>query len=157
MAVRAVSLGMDTRIPRPAGRGPTVRILWSFLLVAGAVSCLDSDPSLPCACTLEFRFFTVTVLDASGRPAEGVTITVRRVSDGSVLAVDRVSEQNPGVYVILTDGNIDDVSEAETTIEVVGTLGDTGFTAHYVFNRDACQCHVNKVSGPETVQLVPQP
>ncbi len=123
----------------------------------GVASCLDSDPSLPCACTLEFRFFTVTVVDASGQPAEGVSISVRRVSDGALLTVNSSLGQGSGVYVILTDGNIQDVSEAGTTVEVVGTLGELGFTAEYVFDRDACQCHVNKISGPETVQLEPLP
>ena len=59
----------------------------------------------------------------------------------------------PGLYVLLTDRNLDDLSEVgPTAIEVVGTLGDAGFTAEYVFNRDAC--HVWKLSGPDTVQLL---
>ncbi len=131
------------------------RISWGLLLVLGVASCLDSDPSLPCACTLEFRFFTVTVVDNAGQPAEGVSISVRRVSDGAVLNQDSSLGQGPGVYVILTDSNIQDVTEAGTTVEVLGTLGDMGFTAEYIFDRDACQCHVNKISGPETVQLEP--
>ncbi len=118
---------------------------------------MGSDPSLPCACTLEFRFFTVTVMDATGQPAEGVTISVRRVSDGAVLTENSSLDQGPGVYVILSDGNIDDVSDTGTTVEVVGTLGDMGFRAEYVFGRDVCQCHVNKISGPDSVQLEPLP
>jgi len=147
---------MNSRIPRPRRRAPGRRIPWGLLLVIGVASCLDSDPALPCACTLEFRFFTVTVVDASGEPVEGMSISVRRVSDGAVLTPDS-SLQQGGVYVILTDGNIQDVTEAGTTVEVVGTLGDMGFTAEYVFDRDACQCHVNKVSGPEMVELEPLP
>ena len=146
---------MNSRIPRPRRRAPGRRIPWGLLLVIGLASCLDSDPSLPCACTLEFRFFTVTVVDDAGQPAEGVSISVRRVSDGAVLTVNSSLGQGPGVYVILTDGNIQDVTEAGTTVEVVGTLGDMGFTAEYLFDRDACQCHVNKISGPEIVQLEP--
>ena len=149
--------GMNTCIPRPRRRALGGRTSWGLLLAAGVASCLNSDPSLPCACTLEFRFFTVTAVDAAGEPAEGVSIAVRRVSDGAVLTVNSSLEQGPSVYVILTDGNIDDVSEAGTTVEVVGTLGDTGFTAEYAFDRDACRCHVNKVSGPDTVQLEPLP
>ena len=112
---------------------------------------------MPCVCTLEFRFFTVTVLDVAGQPAEGVSISVRRVSDGAVLTENSSLDPGPGVYVILSDGNIDDVSEDGTTVEVVGTLEDMGFMAEYVFGRDACQCHVNKISGPDTVQLEPLP
>jgi hypothetical protein len=112
---------------------------------------------MPCVCTLQFNSFSVTVVDAGGQPAEGVSILVRRVSDGSVLTNTENFPLGQGVYVILTDGNIDDVSEDGTAVEVVGTLGDTGFRAEYVFDRDACQCHVNKVSGPDTVQLEPLP
>ena len=146
---------MNKLIPRSRRRALGGRIPWGLLLVIGLASCLDSDPSLPCACTLEFRFFTVGVVDAAGQPAEGVSISVRRVSDGALLTVNSSLGQGSGVYVILTDGNIQDVSEAGTTVEVVGTLGDMGFTAEYVFDRDACQCHVNKISGPDTVQLEP--
>ena len=74
------------------------------------------------------------------------------MSDGAVLTPTEPLGP-PGDYVILTDGNINDVSEDGTAVEVVGTLGDTGFTAEYIFNRDACHCHVSKVSGPDTVQL----
>ncbi len=144
---------MNMRIPRPGGGAYRGRLSWGLFLLAGVASCIGSDPALPCLCTLEFRFFTVTVMDATGQPAEGVTISVRRVSDGAVLTVNSSLDQGPGVYVILTDNNIDDVNEAGTTIEVVGTLGGMGFTAEYVFDRDACQCHVNKISGPDTVQL----
>lgn len=133
------------------------RISWRLLLAAGVASCANLDPAQPCICTLEFRSFTVTVVDATGQPAEGVNISVRRVSDGAVLTDTESFPSGQGVYVILTDGNIDDVSEDGTAVEVLGTLEDTGFSAQYVFNRDACRCHVNKVSGPDTVQLEPLP
>ena len=149
--------GMNKRIPRPRRRAHSGSISLRLLLAAGVASCVDSDPSLPCACTLEFRLFTVTVMDVAGQPAEGVSISVRRVSDRAVLTDNSTLDQGPGVYVILTDSNINDVSEDGTEVEVVGTLGDAGFTAEYVFDRDACHCHVNKVSGPDTVQLGPLP
>ena len=131
------------------------RMACMLLVAVGGAAC--SVPAAPCVCTLEFRIFTVTVLNASGEPAEGVSISVRRVSDGADLTEPNDLLPTPGVYVILTDGNRDDVSENGTAVEVVGTLGDTGFTAEYVFDRDACNCHVNKVSGPDTVQLEPLP
>ena len=122
-----------------------------LFFAAGGASC--SPPATPCICTLEFRIFTVTVVDAAGEPAEGVSISVRRVSDGADLTQPNDLVQGPGVYVIMTDGNGDDVSQDGTAVEVVGTLGDTGFTAEYNFSRDACGCHVNKISGPDTVRL----
>ncbi len=144
--------GMDTRITQPRCRATGGWIAWGLLLAAAVASCSGSEPATPCLCTLEFRIFRVTVVDAGGEPAEGVSISVRRVSDGAVLTENSFLGL-PGVYVILTDGNIDDVSEDGTTVEVVGTLEDMGFRAEYVFDRDACRCHVNKLSGPDTVQL----
>ncbi len=126
---------------------------WLLLLTAGGASCSNPGVATPCVCTLEFRTFAVTVMDRAGEPAENVSITVRRVSDGVELTAPDDFLQTPGVYVILTDGNGDELAEDGTAIEVVGTLGDSGFTAEYVFSRDACGCHVNKISGPDTVQL----
>ena len=121
-----------------------------LLLVAVTGAC--SDPAAPVdRCTQQFNLFTVTVLDTAGEPAANVEIMVRRVEDGAVLVNDFVLP-TPGVYVILTDNNLDDVSESGTAVVVIGTLGDAGFTEAYVFNRDSC--HVWKLSGPDTVQLV---
>jgi len=145
---------MNTLIQRLRRRALGARLFWALFLVVGVGSCIGSNPTPPCVCTLEFRFFTIIVTDAAGQPAEDVSISVRRVSDGAVL-FESGSLETPGVYLILTDDNIDDVSEDGTTVEVTGTLRDTGFTAEYVFERDACRCHVNKVSGPDAVQLEP--
>ena len=126
------------------------------LCTSGILSCSDTLTET-CACTTEFRFFTVTVVDAQGQPAEGVEISARRVSDGLDLTPDDVGLGQPGVYVVLTDNAVDHVTEEGTLVEVVGTRGDTGLRAEFVFNRDDCQCHVSQVSGPGTVQLEPLP
>ncbi len=139
---------------------PVLLVAWT---VAGC-----SDPAAPPVdrCTQQFNLFFVTVLDAAGEPAEDVDIAVHRVEDGTgpidpqfprdLTEVNDFSLSTPGLYVLLTDRNLDDLNEVgPTAIEVVGTLGDAGFTAEYVFNRDAC--HVWKVSGPDTVQLEPLP
>ncbi len=122
-----------------------------------ALSC--SDPfTETCACTTEFRFFTVTVVDGQGQPAGDVHIAVTRVTDGFYLTPpDDMGLNQPGVYVILTDNALADVTEDGTRVEVVGTRGDTGFRAEFVFRHDECRCHVSQVSGPGTVQLEPLP
>jgi len=121
------------------------------------LSCTDTSTE-PCACTAEFRFFTVTVVDAQGQPAEDVEVSSTRVSDGLDLTPpDDMGLGQSGVYVILTDNAVDLVTEEGTLVEVVGTRGDTGFRAEFVFSRDDCQCHVSQASGPGTVQLEPLP
>lgn len=126
------------------------------LCTAGILSCSDTF-SETCICTAEFRFFTVTVVDAQGQAAEGVEISVRRMSDRVDLTPDEMGFGQTGVYVVLTDNAVDDVPEEGTLVEVVETRGDTGFRAEFVFNRDDCECHVGQVSGPGTVQLEPLP
>ncbi len=128
---------------------------WALLTGLPILSC--STVTEVCTCTTEFRFFTVTVVDAQGQPAGDVEISATRVSDGMDLTPDDMGFGQPGVYVILTDNAVDDVTEEGTRVEVVGTRGDTGFRAEFVFSRDDCQCHVSQVSGPGTVQLEPLP
>ena len=150
--------------PENSGRGARPGA-WALLLFAvGGASC--SDPAAPPIdrCTQQFNLFMVTVLDMAGEPAEGVVISVRGTSnvDGrpfdsqSPIDLTEVNDfvlPTPGLYVIVTDRNLEMLAENGTVVEVVGTLGEAGFTAEYVFDRDAC--HVSKVSGPETVQLEP--
>lgn len=59
------------------------------LCTAGILSCSDTF-SETCICTAEFRFFTVTVVDAQGQAAEGVEISVRRMSDRVDLTPDEM-------------------------------------------------------------------
>ena len=80
---------MNMRISPPRRRTLGGGTSWLLLLAAGVASCSDSEPATPCFCTQEFRMFTVTVTDAAGQPAEGVSISVRRVSDAAVLTRDQ--------------------------------------------------------------------
>ena len=103
----------------------THRLSVSGPLVPGILSCSDTLTET-CACTTEFRFFAVTVVDAQGQLAEEVEISARRVSDGLDLTPDDVGFGQPGVYLVLTDNAVDYVAEEGTLVEVVGTRGDTG-------------------------------
>ena len=152
-----------------SNKGPGIRDRSGILLRICALLGLGALTGLPvqscsdpltetCACTTEFRFFTVEVVDAQGQPATEVEISVTRLSDGQDLTPpDEMGLNQPGVYVILTDNALGEVTEAGTLVEVVGTRGDTGFRAQFVFNHDDCRCHVSQVSGPGTVQLEPLP
>jgi len=92
---------MNMRISSPRWRTLGGRMSWLLFLAAGVASCSDSEPATPCFCTVEFRVFPVRVTDAAGQPAEGVSISVRRVSDAAVLTEIEDFFLAPGVYVIL--------------------------------------------------------
>jgi hypothetical protein len=148
MGIRA-RLGILLRLGRLLGLGALTGL--------PVLSCSDSFTE-GCACTTEFRFFTVSVVNAQGQPAANVDVSTTRVADGlDPTPPDDMGIGQPGVYVILTDNVLGDVSEEGTLVEVVSTRGDAGFRAEFVFSRDDCQCHVSQVSGPGTVQLEPLP
>ncbi len=114
-----------------------------------------SDP-LVCACTEVFALSLIDVTDVDGQPAVGLVITVTRVSDGEIVTPTS-NHQTPGRYTVLSDGQLDFVAEGGTTFRVEGTLGSSSFSADYVFDTDSCRCHINKVLGPDQIQLAPVP
>jgi hypothetical protein len=126
------------------------------LLVAAALAC--GEPQEPCGvCTEELRLSPVTVLDAGGQPVGGLQFSVVRVEDGRDVTPEQAFAWEDGLYIVLTDGELDFVDEEGTAFRVTASNAQAGVTADFVFNTDACRCHISKVSGPDTIQLVPTP
>jgi hypothetical protein len=116
-----------------------------------------SDPQEPCFCTEEFRTYLVTVLEPDGRPADGLRFSVTRTADGRDATPDQGFLLDEGVYVVLSDAQLDLVDEAGTSFRVTASRDGASVTADFVFDTDTCRCHVQRVSGPETIQLVADP
>ncbi len=125
------------------------------LLGSGWSAC--SDPQEPCFCTEEFRTYLVTVLEPDGRPAVALAFSVVRTDDGRDATPDQGFSLHDGQFVVLSDAQLDLVDEAGTAFRVTASREGASVTADFVFDTDACRCHVNRVSGPETIQLVENP
>lgn len=95
----------------------------------------------------------IEVTDLDGQPAVGVTITVTRTSDGTVVTPNG-DTLSPGSYTIMTDAQLEFIDESGTDFRVEGTLGAASFSVDVTFDTDSCRCHINKVAGPDEVQLV---
>jgi hypothetical protein len=122
----------------------------SAILVALTVTaCNDSTGA--CACTEEFRYFTVTVLDDAMQPATNVTLTRTNLRTGQVLEPGWLGDLVPGAYLLADDGQVSRFSTSGDTLRVTGTQGGATFSADYVFAVDACRCHLQRVAGPDTV------
>jgi hypothetical protein len=106
-------------------------------------------------CTEEYRFFLVTVVDTLGLPVDSLDVTIRD-KDGDEL--DVLQESNPfgpGNYTVLND-SFTQLFCSCTTPEIIyfsATDGGRIATGEYLFNTDKCRCHINKVSGPDTLVL----
>ena len=138
-----------------------MRTLWFSLkgmaavVVLGVVACNDTAGN--CACTEEFRYFTVTVLDDASQPATNVSLTRTNLRTGKVLEPGWLGNLVPGVYLVADDGQIAQFSTGGDTLRVTGTQGGATFTADYVFAVDACRCHLQRVAGPDTVIIGESP
>ncbi|MDP2471043.1 MAG: hypothetical protein Q8W46_09260 [Candidatus Palauibacterales bacterium] len=134
-----------------ATRGGGLLVL---LLAAATASCDGNGPSLPCACTEEFRFFHLTVVDGNGAPADGVEVSVVRGSTGERLEYGQPSGLAPGDYLVMDDSYSDRIG-ADEAFAVSGVRGAESFTTEFRFGTDACRCHVTLLAGPERVTLSP--
>lgn len=127
------------------------RILFILLAALSFQSCSTNDNNL--VCTEEFVQITVEVADASGDLVEGVEIQITEKENDTVIPCDEyLCEEFPdGSYVIMHDGFHGEISETGETFIVEGSKDGLGFKEEYIFRSG--ECHIQKVSGPETVTL----
>jgi hypothetical protein len=134
-------------------------IRWAALtLVAGGVAANLAcyDPQSPCACTEEFRTYTLAVVDETGAAVADALITRTHARTGEILEPGWLGMLQPGVYLIADDGMLDRFSSRGDTVRVHGTKDDRAFVADFVFAVPAqCRCHVELVSGPDSVIMPP--
>jgi len=129
-----------------------VPLLAFALAVAPSSGC--DEPLRACACTEEFRVYTVTVLDDAMQPATGVTLTRTNLRTGRVLEPGWLGLLAPGVYEVVDDGLLDEFSSDGDIVRVTGVQVGASFTADFVFaTPDPCRCHVVRIAGPDTVVI----
>lgn len=128
-------------------------LLGVILIFIALNSCSDLDED--CMCTEEYRFYLVTVIDTLGVPVDSLTVTITD-KDGDEL--DVTQDPNPlgaGKYAVLNDSFIQMFCSCGTsqTIYFSATDGNRIAEGEYLFNTDECKCHINKVSGQDTLVL----
>jgi hypothetical protein len=123
-----------------------------FLAVLGTSACEDLESQ--CACTLEFRTYTATVVDDTGSLVPDVIVTRTNLRTGATLEPTWLGMLQPGVYLLADDGLRDAFSSNGDTLRVTGAKGNDTFSADFVFAvPDPCRCHVQKLAGPDTVVI----
>jgi hypothetical protein len=136
---------------------PLLPLLLPLLLGGGLVKCSTTTDGT-CACTEEFRFFTVTVLDDAMQPAQNVTLTRVNLRTGRTIQPGWLGELVPGTYLVADDGQLDEFSSKGDVLRVMGTQDGASFSADFVFRvLEPCRCHVELLAGPDTVIIGEQP
>lgn len=122
------------------------------LAAAMALMSACSDAPGGTACTAMFASVPVTVVDGAGRPVEEATVTAVLVRTGQVLTPTGLILNAPGTYPLVDDGSTSVIRRAGESVQAHISRGAQSMTADYVFSVPD-GCHVNKVSGPDTVTL----
>lgn len=124
---------------------------FTILMVVSSMLLLGCNEQ-QCLCTLNFVSIRLTVLNPSGTPESGVDVKTTLMRTGEKLDVD--TAESGGVYTVLDDSFAGVLDFRGDRLSVTGVKGDLSFTAEFVARPDgACRCHIEKVSGPESVML----
>jgi hypothetical protein len=125
----------------------------SVLSVFYFLSCSTVDED--CMCTMEYRFYLVTVVDTLGVPVDSLSVMIKD-KDGDELDVQQESYPfGAGKYTVLNDSFTDMFCACgkPQAIYFSATEGRRTANGEFSFNTDECKCHINKVSGPDTLVL----
>ena len=104
------------------------------------------------ACTASFAMVGVTVVDGAGQPVSGATVTATLVRTGQTLVPTTLMLTVPGTYVLVDDGSTQLIRRSGDGVQAHIVKDALSGTADYVF-AVADGCHINKVSGPDSVTL----
>lgn len=112
-------------------------------------SCSDIND---CACTMEFRMITVLVVDEMNDPVSGLNTTVKDES-GRTFGFLHDPFFFPGYYTVMDDNYTREFSPIPKLILFTGIKDSQSVSADFFINTDDCHCHIEKVSGPDTLVL----
>ncbi|HLT48213.1 MAG TPA: hypothetical protein VK002_13345 [Rubricoccaceae bacterium] len=136
-----------------------MRPLVPFLALLALPACSAPRPGGDgdVACTLEFRTYTVQVVDEADQPVGGLTPTVRNLRTGEVLDLRDTGDVlagGEGRYLVVTDAQLEQLSARGDSLHFRAT-GD-GLVAEAEFVFSGGPCHVEKESGPEQIVARPE-
>jgi hypothetical protein len=112
-------------------------------------SCSEEED---CPCTMEFRMITVVVVDSTNNLVLGLTTTVKDDS-GKVYDVYNDPLIFPGHYTVLDDNYVTELTTQPKRFLFNGVKDSLSVNGEFFVNTDKCKCHIEKVSGPDTLIL----
>jgi hypothetical protein len=123
-------------------------------LVAATTLMACRNAATPCVCTLEFRYYTVTVVDTLNAPVAGLTPAITVRSTGRLLIPAAPAGLPPGLYYVVTDGDLQQFAlNGDRLHFAVSSAGRSAAADFVVDAPGTCHCHVQLVSGPDTLVL----
>ena len=128
-----------------------------FSLSVLSIFCFYSCSTIEkdCLCTAEYRFYLVTIVDTLGVPVDSLAVTIKDKDGGELSVQQETNIFGAGKYTVLTDSFAKMFCSCGTPGKIYFTATDSIRTAsgEYFFNTDECKCHINKISGQDTLVL----
>ncbi len=103
-------------------------------------------------CTASFAVATVVAVDSNGALVPDATVITTLLRTGQILTPTTVMDFMTGVYPILDDGAIPSLDFRGDSVRVHAAKGTASAEATYDFDVPG-GCHIQRTSGPDTLQL----
>jgi hypothetical protein len=123
-----------------------------FAALTAFVGLLACDDPGGVGCTAEFRMIRLVITDKAGSPADSVDFTVRLVRTGEVLNHTTPGPNPTGTYLLIDDGATTKLQPTGEQVRAVAIRGPAAAQADFLIGVPG-GCHVQKVSGPDTLAL----
>lgn len=127
------------------------KLLVLALLLPASCNHITTDD---CACTAEFRAYSVSIVDIHYQPVDSLITWVTDKKSSVVYRRDSSHvlglSTDPGRYVVLTDAELSYSGNIDTVIFHAVGRHDT-LSQLFGFYTDACFCHVYKSWGPDSI------
>ncbi len=125
-----------------------MRRIGIWIAALGLAAC---DTSNGVVCTTEFRALTVTLVDSAGQPVLDAATVTTVPRTGDTLSITWLGTPVAGTYVYVDDGAIKAIRELGDSLRVdVDRSAGADFSIAFFVDVPG-GCHVNKVSGPDSV------
>lgn len=128
-------------------------VLSASLVVLADAGCGAAEP-LSCNCAANFAIIQVSVVDTVGAPVGGLSPNITLVRTGAAITPDQMYAFGAGAYVVVTDHEQSMISTAGDAIHFTVSSAGRSASADFVVGvTSPCRCHIQRVSGPNTLVL----
>lgn len=115
------------------------------------LSCTKTSSEPECICTQEFRFSTVFIADNNLNGIDSLLTESKNKLSGEKYQLYQDDFWGKGNYIVMDDSYTIKFSQVPTQVVFSAKKSGIDIEADYFFNTDECKCHINKVSGPDTI------
>ena len=127
-------------------------LLSLFFILFFLLSCDAFSDLKDCICSSEFRIYTVTVTNQNKQPLDSLRVRIYNPTSGKEFDIDQdYASYEQGLYVVMTDAYTHKLQEGGEPVRFEAENDTLMAYGEFYFKTDECRCHVEKVSGQDTL------